>query len=304
VGVRRARGRHRLARRPRHRGRPRRGHHLGGHRGGFWPAVAYVEVEPAGEVELAAGATLQLTATAFDADGNELLGRAFTWQTEDSAIATISDGGLLTAVAPGTAGVRVICESQRADLTVRVPDIIAPVPVDHITLDYTEVTLAVDRTLQVTATPRDIDGNALDRAVTWSSNNPAYVSVDGTGLVTALDIGGADITAESEGQRVSMRVWVTNTVGYSLVALGGHYIAGVYAIELQATVFPVFSAIPMPRTYASEGSVTWDAAAGQFVFQPQLGDAFTGTWTPNGVLQIRWQPEPNLTGLATFLFRE
>src|SRR3989442_12841395 len=54
---------------------------------------------------------------------------------------------------------------------------------------------------QFAATPRDEAGNALSgHAVSWTSLTPAVASVDGSGLVTALGVGAATITATSEGK--------------------------------------------------------------------------------------------------------
>src|SRR5258705_2428728 len=51
-------------------------------------------------------------------------------------------------------------------------------------------------TRQLRATVRDADGNTLtNRAVTWSSSDPASISVSSTGLLTAVEGGAAFITA-------------------------------------------------------------------------------------------------------------
>ena len=64
-----------------------------------------VEVTPAGATLIAAGATLQLTATARRAGGSAMAGQVFTWATDDPTRVRVSPTGLVTAVAPGTATV-------------------------------------------------------------------------------------------------------------------------------------------------------------------------------------------------------
>ena len=59
----------------------------------------------ADDSELAVGGTLQLTATAYDDDGNEITGRDVEWSVSNKAIATIDDNGLLTGVAAGPVSV-------------------------------------------------------------------------------------------------------------------------------------------------------------------------------------------------------
>lgn len=293
------------------------------------PAVAYVELEPSGDVELAAGATLQLSATAYASDGSVLTGRAFRFETSAAAVATVTDGGLVTAVAPGEAYVRVICESQRADLVVRVPDLQAAV--DHVTLGYTELLLPVGHTMVLVAQPRDAQGQPLDRAITWSSNNPSYVSVDATGRVTALEAGGADVTATSEGKSASVLVYATATTTHGLVSVGGNalpaplgsftsetsthtihlrdgsftidHTSGTYEAVLHGTIATTgqTSWVPLPVTYASSGSVERDAAGG-FTFVPvNFGAAFHGTWLADG-LQVVWQPDTRIAGAVTLRF--
>ena len=63
---------------------------------------------------------------------------------------------------------------------------------------------------QFAATPRDEAGNALSgHAVSWTSLTPAVASVDGSGLVTALGVGAATITATSEGKSGTAGVTVS-----------------------------------------------------------------------------------------------
>jgi alpha-tubulin suppressor-like RCC1 family protein len=80
-------------------------------------AVASVSVSP-GELTLLAGASLQLAATTLDEAGNELLGRAVTWTTSDSAIATVSEDGLVEGVGAGAVTITATSEEQSGDATI------------------------------------------------------------------------------------------------------------------------------------------------------------------------------------------
>jgi Family of unknown function (DUF6298)/Bacterial Ig-like domain (group 2)/Putative collagen-binding domain of a collagenase len=62
--------------------------------------VATVAIAPA-TARLPVGASQPLTATARDAQGNSLTGRAITWTTSDPSLATVSSSGVVTAVAAG-----------------------------------------------------------------------------------------------------------------------------------------------------------------------------------------------------------
>jgi hypothetical protein len=71
-----------------------------------------------------------------------------------------------------------------------------PVPTT-ITLNKTSVSLdAIGATDQLTPTVRDQNGNTMSGvAVSWTSANMAVATVNGSGLVTAVDNGSADVTA-------------------------------------------------------------------------------------------------------------
>jgi len=64
-------------------------------------------------------------------------------------------------------------------------------------------------TRQLRATVRDADGNTLtDQAVTWSSSDPGTVSVSSTGLLTAVEVGHAFVTASvNPSVRAVLSMW-------------------------------------------------------------------------------------------------
>lgn len=80
--------------------------------------------------------------------------------------------------------------------------------VNSIELNYTAVELAMNESLQLTATLTPED--ATNKTVNWSSNNPTVASVDNNGLVTALSVGTATITATTtDGSNLSASCQVT-----------------------------------------------------------------------------------------------
>lgn len=76
--------------------------------------VAHVEVSPGEGGRLWPGETVQLTATARDANGNVLSGRSVTWTAENPDVARISPTGVVTAVAPGQASFTAAIEAKSA----------------------------------------------------------------------------------------------------------------------------------------------------------------------------------------------
>ncbi len=159
-------------------------------------AVASVAVSPA-SASVAAGTTVQLTATTKDANGNTLSGRVVTWSSSNTAAAVVNASGLVTGVAAGSATIMATSEGQSGTATITV----TAVPVASVTVTPASAGVPAGNTVQLTATPKDANGNTLSgRAVTWSSSNTAAASVSSSGLVTGIAAGSATITATSEGQ--------------------------------------------------------------------------------------------------------
>jgi hypothetical protein len=68
------------------------------------PSVDTVIIE-ADDSEVAVGGTLQLQATAYDDDGDEITGRPVEWTSSNRNVATVSSSGLLTGVSPGSVNI-------------------------------------------------------------------------------------------------------------------------------------------------------------------------------------------------------
>jgi parallel beta-helix repeat protein len=150
-----------------------------------------------GTLSAPVGTILQLTATAKDASGNVLPGRGFTWSTANSGVASVSPSGVVTGVSAGSASISATSEGVRGSVTVTV----TPPPVASVVVTPGSVTLPLNATAQLTATPYDATGHALTgRTVTWTSSADALARISATGLVTAVATGGAKITATIEGQ--------------------------------------------------------------------------------------------------------
>jgi len=83
--------------------------------------VASVAVTP-DRASLAPNANVQLTATPKDASGNNLSGRSVTWASSSDAVATVSQAGLVTAVAAGSATITATSEGKSGTATITVKD--------------------------------------------------------------------------------------------------------------------------------------------------------------------------------------
>ena len=98
-------------------------------------SVATVSVTPADNSVLA-GETVQLSAVALDAAGDPVAGQTFAWTTSNGAVATVSNTGLVTTLAPGTVQVSATAAGKSGAVAVesvdpaRIPAFIAPFDVD------------------------------------------------------------------------------------------------------------------------------------------------------------------------------
>src|SRR5438128_158131 len=167
--------------------------------------VASVSVTPA-SATVAAGQAVQLTATPKDANGTPLSGRTVTWSSNNTSVAIADVNGNVTAIAPGSATITATSEGQSGTAAITVTN----VPVVSVTVTPASASIQQGQTIQLTATPKDANGNPLSgRVVTWSSSNTAVASVNAGGFVRSSAAGSATITATSEGQSGTSAITVT-----------------------------------------------------------------------------------------------
>jgi plastocyanin len=148
------------------------------------------------------GDTVQLVATAKDANTFTVAGATFSWTSDTPAVATVSSAGLVTAVGNGSAHVVARATSNQVaspapGLGVTVQQVVATVSVLPPTISIPRCT-----TQQFAATPRDARGNAVAGAPapTWSPASGPVATVNASGLATALNVGGPiSITATVAG---------------------------------------------------------------------------------------------------------
>jgi len=144
------------------------------------PPASSVVISPS-VANLLVGQTVQLSAVVTDSSGNPISGATVTYTSGNTAIATVSTGGLVTAVSPGTALItgKSGAASGAAAITVSL------VPVKTITISPSLDSLTSGGQVQLTATAYDSAGNVLTgRTFTWTSGNTGDATVSNTGLVT------------------------------------------------------------------------------------------------------------------------
>jgi uncharacterized protein YjdB len=158
-------------------------------------------------------------------------------------VATVSDSGVVTGVAMGTAVINLTADGKRGSANITV----TPPPVASVTVAPAGGTLRVGAALEVKATTRDKQGGILtDRPVSWTSSDPAVLGVTSAGALTAYAPGTVVITASSEG--------ITGTATFSVTAMPIGSI----------TVSPAAATVPAGNTLTLE-TVVRDSVGTQIV---------------------------------------
>ncbi len=153
-------------------------------------AVTGVSVNPT-SANLFINGTQQLTATVAPANASN---KTVTWNSSNTAVATVNASGLVTAVAAGTASITATTQDGGFIATSNIS--VSAIAVTGVTLNPTAASLTVNATQQLTATIAP--ANASNKSVSWNSSNTAVATVSATGLVTAVSVGTATITVTTQ----------------------------------------------------------------------------------------------------------
>ncbi|MEX2156222.1 MAG: Ig-like domain-containing protein [Gemmatimonadales bacterium] len=230
--------------------------------------VASVSVTPAA-ASISTGGTTPLTATPRDSAGNPLTGRPVTWSSSAPSVASVNSSGLVTGIGAGSATITATSEGQSGTSAITV----TVAPVASVTVTPTSASVLVSGAVQLTATPRDSAGNSLTgRTITWASSAPAVATVSGSGLVSAVAVGSATVTATSEGKSGSSAITVSNVPVASV------------------TVTPSSASVP------EGGTVQLTATATDSAGNPLTGRVVT--WSSNAPAKATVDANGLVTGVA------
>ncbi len=265
--------------------------------------VSAVVLTPA-SVSMQIGTTSSLQARTVDAEGGTLTGRAVSWTSSNTAVATVSQTGTITALSPGATTITATSEGRSAQsaVTVTLP------AVNSVTVTPSRDTIGVGAERQLTAVLRDAAGNALTgRVLSWGSSNLAVASVSSTGLVIGVAPGSVTITGTSEGRVGSATVVVLARIASSVILTPGSgtlVVGSTQALTTQITDADGNLLTGRPVTYASDaqsvatvsstGVITALAAGTVRITASSEGKTGTATFTiiPIPVARVDLSPSP------------
>lgn len=152
--------------------------------------VTDVTVQPA-ELKLKTDGTYQLSVSVLPSNADE---RGVTFESSNTAVATVSASGLVTAKGPGTATITVTAKDgsgKKATCTVTVTQ-----PVKGVTVSPASVVIQKGNVQKLTASV--VPANATNQELVYKSSNETVAIVSKDGIITGLNEGWATITVCSE----------------------------------------------------------------------------------------------------------
>ncbi len=209
------------------------------------------------------GTTQTLAVQITDTLGNLLTGRPVTYTSSSPTIATVSGGGVVTALSAGTTRITATSEGKSGTATVNVLD----EPVATLTLTPTTTALLTGATQALTVVARSASGSVLlGRAVAFTSGAPSIASVSSSGLVTAIAPGTALILAVVDGVAATATVTVrVPTITTITVAPPDPTISAFEQLQLVATPRDATGTALPGRT------ITWTSADESIAFVSSSG---------------------------------
>ena len=159
-----------------------------------------------------------------------------TWSSGDEAVASVDENGLVTAVDYGMAEITAQAGDAMGTAAITVSEPVAT----SITIEPAAHTLeAIGATVQLVAVVLDQHEHVMeDVTVTWSSDDESVATVDENGLVTAVDYGMAEITAQAGDAMGTAAITVSEPVATSItIEPAAHTLEAIGAtVQLAAVV--------------------------------------------------------------------
>jgi len=172
------------------------------------PVPTTVSISPTSAAFRSIGESVRMIATVSDQYGQAMANVTVTWNSSDTAVATVTRG-LVTAVGNGSATVTATTGSVTASVGVAVDQLVAVLAVSP----TAHTLVAIGDTVRLVAEARDGNGHVVAGAeFAWLSDNESVVTVDAEGLATAAANGSARVTARSGSQTADAEVSVEQDV--------------------------------------------------------------------------------------------
>ena len=201
--------------------------------------------------------------------------RTIIWDSSNEAVATVDINGVVTAHSPGGA----IITGTSQDGGYKAQCIITVEPETEISiLGDPTVILNFGQKHQLTA---DVTINSVSRPITWGSSNEAVAMVSSDGLVTALSLGNAIITATTkDGKTAQVVVNVENETAITIMGDAARILTLGQSHQLTANVTQNSTSLPL--TWNSSNEAVALVTANGLVVAQSVGSAMITATTKDG----------------------
>ena len=147
------------------------------------------------KTEVDEGAEFNLTAVVTPTDATD---KTVTWASSDSSVATVTDGKV-KALKAGTTEISATAGDKTDKFTLKV--VVHSNLATFIAIDPGKQVFHIGETDLAFA---EVDPDADDTAIVWSTSDSSVITIDQTGLVTAVGAGKADVIATThDGSNLS-----------------------------------------------------------------------------------------------------
>lgn len=190
------------------------------------PTLTFIQVSPFSPT-LSMGQMLQLFAIGTFSDGStQDLTASAAWGSSNTAVATLSNPGLVTAAGHGTATITCTSGSISGSTPLIVEGTLSSI---QVTPANDTINVGTGQQFTATATFSDGTSESLTGSVSWTSSNTSVATINTSGMATGVSAGSATITASSGS--------VTGSTGLTIAQPAGGVPAPVTQSPLVQTNF-------------------------------------------------------------------
>ncbi|HMA22747.1 MAG TPA: Ig-like domain-containing protein, partial [Gemmatimonadaceae bacterium] len=260
---------------------------------------------------------MTLNATALDKNDAVIVGRTAAWSTSDAAVASVTQVGAVTGIAPGEAVIRATIDGVVGSAPITV---LASAVVSVEVSDAPASALLPGETTRLAALAKNDAGAVIPgKTFTWATSNAAVATVSSDGTVLAVASGSATISASVDGKSGSVAVTVVAraltrivvTPAPMLAAIGGSAQATAEGVDqrgkpILVQQFTFQSSNSAVATVSASGLVT-GASAGTAAItasaQNIVGSTTVTVLSPTTVAGSLVSPTPGPFANLTFAIR-
>ena len=172
------------------------------------PATLVSIAVTATSLSISKGTSEQFAATGTFSDGStQNITSSVIWSSQTTSVATITSGGMVTAVGTGTSSIKAVSGAVSGSSTLAV----TPATLVSIAVTATSYSITKGTSEQFTATGTYSDGSTqnITSTVTWSSLTTSVATITSGGMATAVGVGTSSIKAVSGAISGSATLTVT-----------------------------------------------------------------------------------------------